>query len=112
MGAKSIYCYTVWDRLKEENILERAPMKAVRERLGMRADKVNQYADSGYVYKGKYLIYKYRLDGKDDNDAVKEKGLVVVPAELAEEWDRVCLMINPNARDNVDTGPTTMKARG
>jgi hypothetical protein len=99
MAAKSIYCYTVWDRLQEKNILVRVPMKTVREQLGMKADKVNQYANAGWVYKGKYVITKQRLDSKslDDNTDYEKSGFFI-QKELAEEWDRVRFMINPSAR--------------
>jgi uncharacterized protein YlxP (DUF503 family) len=88
MAAKSIYCYTVWDRLQEKNILVRVPMKEVRERLGISAAKVNQYAVKRWVYKGKYLISKQRLDGKDMNEKINyEKAEAFIPKDLEESWN-------------------------
>lgn len=95
--AKNIYCYTVWDRLQEKNILVRASMKDVRERLGISASKVNQYAEKHWVYKGKYLITKHHLD-KSELNKNSENKKINLPDELIAEWDRVCLMLNPKAR--------------
>lgn len=95
MGAKPKYRYKVYDRSKEKNVLVDVFLQKVEDKLGIPKDKVIQYAQTGYVYNGQYLISRTLIDGIEEEEPQEP---VRLDEALSKEWDRACLMLNPKAR--------------
>lgn len=93
--ARSIYKYTVYDKLLEKNVIVGGTVRDVSELVELKSDKIAQYCNKQWVCKKRYLISRERLDSKRlEEQATK----AFIPQELAEEWDRVRFMLNPKAK--------------
>lgn len=92
----SIYHYTVFDKQEHKNIIEKATTQEIQELLGINGGTVSRRANDGYALRRRYLISKERIDGKDIGG--ERAKTTRIPQALADEWDRVCLELNPLAR--------------
>ena len=95
MGVNTKYCYSVYDRIIEQNVLTDVKLCVAYELLKIPKDKVVQYAQSGYVLNKQYIISRRLLDGKVIEP---EAETFTVSEEFKQEWDDVCLKLNKGAR--------------
>jgi len=95
--AKSLYMYDVYDGVLKKKIVVNGRLKDVTKVTGLPAIRANKYAETGYVYKNRYVITKIKIDEVDFEDE-NEDTKSFWTQELKKEWDRVRFMINPNAK--------------
>lgn len=99
--ARLKYVYDVYDKDKKKHIVVEGSLKDVTNITGMTAVKANQYAETGYVYKKRFIIRKKLINGASIeaiSDETKPPWATFWTKELIEEWDRVRFMVNPNAK--------------
>ncbi len=107
--ARDLYVYDVFDIEADAYTLENVPLSTVINELGVDKARVLNAIKYGQKIKNRYIPSRTYLDGTTNpNDADRRidgfkktnvpEVKVVVPEELANEWDRVRFILNPKAR--------------
>ena len=96
--AKASYRYDVYDGFLKKKIVVNGRLKDVAKVTGLSPISANKYAETGYVYKNRYVITKIKIDENNYEDENSEDTKSFWTQELKDEWDRVRFMINPNAK--------------
>ena len=107
--ARDLYVYDVFDKDADTYILEDAPMKEVMTNLKIDKSRVINAVKEGHTVGGRYTISRTYLDGTKNPGDAEEKNEnkqttisagvnIIVPEELAREWDTVRFFLNPKAR--------------
>lgn len=90
------YNYNVFDTTICEYTLKNAPMSEVCKEINIPSDKVIQYSENGYLYKGKYHITRHLIDGNDSKTI--ERIITPMPVEWQNEWNKWRKKVNPAAK--------------
>ncbi len=88
---KVLYNYNVLDTTTMEYTLKNVPLADVCDTIGIPKDKVSAYAESGYIYDGKYHITRCLVDSNKPIERI----VTPMPPEWQDEWDKWRKVVNP-----------------
>jgi hypothetical protein len=95
---KAIYTYTVIDEQTKETILDHVSNDEVSKRIGIEKKRIADYVKNNRLYQRRYRIYKHVEMIEEANKEPKKKLRTLKTQEDMKEWDRVRLLINPEAK--------------
>lgn len=100
---KNRYTYEVYDITEQKFVLKNGTLNDVEQAIGISQKNISNYAIRKYPYKGRYDISRtavYIPEKPKSAESMKRPYAIDMPQRWIDEWNRVRLLINPNAKPN------------